>query len=149
MKAKSECRFEAKPYSLGKLRSEAWGEKWAPALPKTGNCFALLACMHARTHAHTELTGRATQKTPRLSVCLSVPPFPHFLVFSQCFWICMSTRTVFLTNVSRISLSWGIWKAWDAICSCFHEEIECLCCSFQLNCDFARVFSVFSSWLLS
>ena len=61
--------------------SEAWGEKRAPALPKTGNCFALLACMHARTHAHTELTGRASQKIPR-SVRLSVPRPPLSRVFA-------------------------------------------------------------------
>ena len=123
-------------------KSEAWGEKRAPALPKTGNCFALLACMHARTHAHSELTGRASQKTPRsvpfqLSRVLSV--FLDLLVDTLCF----------LTNVSRISLSWPIWKAGVAIRTRLHEEFECLCCLCQLNCYFARVFDGFWSCQLS
>ena len=111
----------------------------------------LLACTHARFHARTHtLNSRVAhpKKLPGPSVCPSVP-LSSFHVFCRFFWICLSTRTVFLTNVSRISLSWPIWKAGVAIRTRLHEEFECLCCLCQLNCYFARVFDGFWSCQLS
>ena len=54
-------------------------------LPQPGNCFALLACMHARTHARTH-TQHSTVDLA-VSICpvgLSVCPSVRFLCFS-CF----------------------------------------------------------------
>ena len=91
--------------------------------PRTGNCFALLACTHARTRARTHSRVRSVWVCQILRSVGRRRPLFRFYVFSQCFWICVWIRNVFLRNVSRISLSWPIWEAWGRDSHAFSRGI--------------------------
>ena len=91
-------------------------------LSQPGNCFALLACMHARTHAHTAQYGRfGCVNLSGLSVCRSVCSllvsfafwyFSCFLVYSTIFW-----------GMSRgFRIVWFSWALGCPVCTCFLEQ---------------------------
>ena len=87
------------------------GGEMGASPPQDGKLFCL-ACLHARTHAHSELTGRASQKTPR-SVRLSIrPPFQLSRVLSVFLDLLVDTLCFFdecLEDFAKLAdlESWG------------------------------------------
>ena len=88
-------------------------------LPQLGNCFALLACMHARTH--TVQYGRFG--CVNLSGLFAFFAFSLFLVLYRVF----CAVSVFFRWMSRGFRLVGRFEKHEvAVCTCFHEESECL-----------------------
>ena len=79
-------------------------------LPQPGNCFALLACMHARTHTaqygrfgFVNLSGLSVRLSSAFSVLRVFSVFLNLLVDTLClFYEC-------LEDFAKLA----IWKAWD------------------------------------
>ena len=96
---------------IGGLRGQR-----ASALPNAGNCFALLACMHARTLAHSWTHGsRSSLNSPvRLSVRLS--PHPRF---SFVFVVFVRSGVIVWCMSTELCIFVWFEQHWVAVCMYF------------------------------